>query len=245
MSDRLWVVLPAGGRGSRFGSTLPKQYRTVAGLSVLDHVLARFLSIDEFSGVVVAIAEDDHRFMDLYHASNPRVSAIVGGVERQDSVHAGLSWLVAQGAQDRDWVFVHDAARPLITENELHSLIEAIAHPECPGCVLGIPAADTLKRADLEVSCPDVTDTAVASTLDRTALWHAMTPQVFRLKPLLQALDQSGAEGRTVTDESQAIEAQGVRPWLVRGRRSNIKLTYPEDFELIESVLSQRGDANP
>lgn len=240
LSERVWVVLPAGGRGSRFGSSAPKQYRNVAGMAVLDHVLARFLALPDFAGVVVSIAEGDARFMDLYHATDSRVSAIVGGLERQDSVHAGLSWLAAQGAADSDWVFVHDAARPLLTENELHALIEAVRHPECPGCVLGVPAADTLKRADVGADCPDVTDSQVAQTLDRSGLWHAMTPQVFRLRPLLNALDAVCAAEKTVTDESQAMEAAGVQPWLIRGRRSNIKLTYPEDFELIEAVLTQR-----
>lgn len=240
LSERIWVVLPAGGRGSRFGSSLPKQYRNVAGMAVLDHVLARFLAVSDFAGIVVSIAEGDLRFMDLYHATDSRVAAIVGGVERQDSVHAGLSWLAAQGAADSDWVFVHDAARPLLTENELHALLEAVRHPECPGCVLGVPAADTLKRADRLSYCPDVTDTQVSETLDRSGLWHAMTPQVFRLRPLLEALDAMHDALKTVTDESQAMEAAGVLPWLIRGRRSNIKLTYPEDFELIESVLTQR-----
>jgi 2-C-methyl-D-erythritol 4-phosphate cytidylyltransferase len=206
----------------------------------LDHVLARFVPMAEFAGIVVAIAQGDTRFMDLEHATHAQVTAIVGGMERQDSVHAGLTWLTAQGAADTDWVFVHDAARPLLTHQELHALLEATRHPDCPGCVLGVPAADTLKRADMVSYCPDVTDAQVADTLDRSGLWHAMTPQVFRLGPLQDAIEAMQDAEQTVTDESQAMEAIGVRPWLIRGRRSNLKLTYPEDFEVVESVLSQR-----
>lgn len=242
LSNKLWAVIPAGGRGQRFGSQMPKQYMSIAGRPVLDHVLDVFLQMPEFARVVVAIPADDRRFMDLFHAIDDRVVAIVGGPERADSVLAGLEWLAAHAVDPMDWVFVHDAARPLLTDMELFALFEAIEHPDCPGTVLGVPAADTLKRANVMSSCPEVADSCVGETVDRSGLWHAMTPQVFRLGALLDALTSARDAQVVVTDEAQAIERTGVAPWLVRGRRSNIKLTYAEDIELIESVLSRRQE---
>lgn len=240
MNPRVWAVIPAGGRGSRFGSQMPKQYMTLAGQAVLDHVLDVFLAVSEFQAVVVAVPPDDRRFMELYHASDDRVTAIVGGAERADSVAAGLDWLISQGAAETDWVFVHDAARPLLTGSELTALLEAIETPNCPGAVLGVPAADTLKRSNTLCACPEGADSCIGETLDRSGLWHAMTPQVFSIGPLRAALTAAQSQGLVVTDEAQAMEASGVAPWLVRGRRSNVKLTYAEDIELMEAILKYR-----
>ena len=243
MTD-LWAVIPAGGKGLRFGSQVPKQYMPVAGRPVLDHVLAAFLRPKVFKAVVVPVPPDDRRFDELALSNDGCVYPIHGGAERADSVQAGLDWIQAQGADANDWVFVHDAARPLITQYELHGLVDAIESSNCPGVVLGIPAADTLKRVDQISPCPEESDSCIADTVDRTGLWHAMTPQVFRLGQLSDALQAAKQSGLVVTDESQAMEANGRLPWLIRGRRSNIKLTYPEDLELIEALLSAREGAS-
>ena len=147
MTD-LWAVIPAGGKGLRFGSQVPKQYMPVAGRPVLDHVLAAFLKPKVFKAVVVPVTPDDRRFDELALSNDRCVYSIQGGAERADSVQAGLDWIQAQGADADDWVFVHDAARPLITQHELHGLVDAIESSRCPGVALGIPAADTLKRVD-------------------------------------------------------------------------------------------------
>ncbi len=241
--SKLWAVIPAGGKGLRFGSQVPKQYMTVAGQPVLDHVLSAFLKPNVFQAIVVPVPPDDRRFHELTASGDDRVVAIVGGAERADSVQAGLDWIDAQGAEASDWVFVHDAARPLITQHELHALLDAIDASNCPGAVLGVPAADTLKRVDQICSCPEESDSCIAETVDRTGLWHAMTPQVFRLGELSKALQNAKESNILVTDEAQAMEASGQLPWLIRGRRSNIKLTYPEDLELIEALLVAREEA--
>jgi len=241
--NKLWAVIPAGGKGLRFGSQVPKQYVTVAGQPMLDHVLRAFLKPNIFQSIVVPVPPDDRRFNELAASGDDRVVAIVGGAERADSVQAGLDWIDAQGADASDWVFVHDAARPLITQHELHALLDAIDATNCPGAVLGVPAADTLKRVDQICSCPEESDSCIAETVDRTGLWHAMTPQVFRLGELSKALQIANESNMLVTDEAQAMEANGQLPWLIRGRRSNIKLTYPEDLELIEALLVARGEA--
>ena len=244
MTD-LWAVIPAGGKGLRFGSQVPKQYMTVAGRPVLDYVLAAFLKPKVFKAVVVPVPPDDRRFHELASSGNSCVCPIQGGTERAESVQAGLDWIQAQGADSDDWVFVHDAARPLITQYELHGLVDVIESSGCPGVVLGVPVADTLKRVDQISLCPEESsDSCIAETVDRTGLWQAMTPQVFRLGELSDALQAAKQSGLVVTDESQAMEANGRLPWLIRGRRSNIKLTYPDDIELIEALLSAREDAS-
>lgn len=213
---------------------------TLGGRAVLDHVLDVFLRESAFDGIVVAIAADDRWFFDLEHAADPRVTPIVGGAERSESVLACLQWLQARDKDPESWVFVHDAARPLLSAHELSALLDAVETAECPGLVLGVPAADTLKRCNTLAAPTDVADTVIGETVDRQGLWHAMTPQVFQLGQLSHALSEAHAQQRWVTDESQAMEMLGVYPWLVRGRRSNMKLTYPEDIELMDRLLTPR-----
>ena len=107
-----------------------------------------------------------------------------------------------------------------------------------------MPVSDTLKRIDQKRGHGGGSGIQIAETIDRTDLWHAMTPQVFQLSGLIEALDQMKASGLFVTDEAQAMEATGNMPWLVQGLRSNIKLTYPEDLKLIEAIFSSRQEVS-
>ena len=239
---KLWAVIPAGGVGLRYGSETPKQYSTVAGLTVLEHVLKAFLALNVFESIVVPIPSVDKHFQRLADAKHESVVSIAGGLERAESVYAGLDWIRAQGAGKNDWVFVHDAVRPLITQDELNALLSVIVLPDCPGVVLGVPSSDTLKRANQKRGHNEGVGIYITETVDRVGLWHAMTPQVFQLSDLIDALDQVKASGLLVTDEAQAMEATGTHPWLVRGLRTNVKLTYPEDLQLIEAILSSRRE---
>ena len=241
MTNRLHAIVPAGGRGQRFGGQIPKQYLEVAGRAVLSHVLRRLLHASPLTWIVVPIAQGDQRFQELPEASESRILTVDGGAERALSVLSGLAGLRAAGADPEDWVLVHDAARPLLTTTEIFALIEAIETPDCPGVVLAVPAADTLKYVDHDLRLDDAADGVIGRTLSRDGIWHAMTPQAFRLEILEQAIAQALSAGSSVTDESSAVEALGVSPWLIRGRRSNIKLTYPEDIELVDAILRQRA----
>lgn len=241
---KLWAVIPAGGEGLRYGSETPKQYSAVAGLTVLEHVLKAFLAPNVFESIVVPIPSVDRNFNGLADAKHEAVVSIAGGLQRADSVYAALDWIRAQGAGKNDWVFVHDAARPAITQDELNSLLNVIDIPDCPGVVLGVPASDTLKRVNKKRGHGEGAGIYITETVDRTCLWHAMTPQVFQLGELIDALDQAKASGLFVTDEAQAMEATGTYPWLVRGLRTNVKLTHPEDLQLIEAILSSRQEVS-
>lgn len=221
---RYWLVMPAAGSGRRMGLQQPKQYLSLAGRTVVEHALAPFLADGRCAGVVVALAADDATWPTLAVAREPRVHAVTGGARRQDSVAAGLAAIAARVGAEDPWVLVHDAARPCLAAADLDALLAVL--PDAPdGALLARPVADTLKRAGA--------DHAVERTVERAALWHALTPQAFRLRALAAAL---GAAGE-VTDESAAIEARGGRPRLVRGSARNIKVTHAADLELAAALL--------
>ncbi len=244
-----WVVVPAAGRGERFGAPLPKQYSPLAGSTVIEHALAPFLAaaaVDSLRGLVVVLAAGDSRFTRLAVASPPLRSPLLhtttGGATRAESVLAGLYALRALGALDTDWVLVHDAARPCLGQRELQALLAALRTPAgaANGALLALPVSDTVKRASLAPPLPQV-----MATVPREDLWRALTPQAFTLAGLQQALEQSlraAAQPGAVapTDEAAAIEATGGRPVLVCGSAYNVKVTVPEDLTFAATVLRSR-----
>ncbi len=227
-SERCFALLPCAGTGSRAGTAQPKQYQPVAGQPLVLHTLAAFSSVRRVSQVLVVVAPGD-RFLEL---SAPGVSvADCGGQTRAESVFNGLAHLLDQGADPRDWVLVHDAARCLVTPREIEGLIEA-SMPDPVGGLLGLPLPDTLKSEQ---------GGRVAATIDRTHKWLAQTPQMFRLGMLRDALAPHAKTGFVgITDEASAMESAGHQPLLVRGSAQNFKVTYPEDFALAEAILKSR-----
>jgi 2-C-methyl-D-erythritol 4-phosphate cytidylyltransferase len=229
-----WAVIPAAGSGKRMASTIPKQYLTVRGRSVLEWALLPFLSDHRCLGVVVSIAVDDEHWPRLF-LQHTKLHAVSGGVERADSVLAGLNALLTNSdlaANQNDWVMVHDAARPCLHHADLDALLAVTRDSESVGALLATPLADTLKQANA--------DQRVAQTLPRAGLWRALTPQMFRLGELRDALQRALASGVMVTDESSAMEAAGHQPCLIAGRSDNLKITLPEDLPLAESILAAR-----
>lgn len=227
---RHWAVVPAAGKGARMGADRPKQYLELAGRSVLEHTLARLLAEPRIAGIVVPLATDDDYGRALLARCGERVAAAVGGAERCHSVLNGLDAL--PGATAEDWVLVHDAARPCLRQADLARLIDTLAADACGG-LLAVPVRDTLKR------CAD--DGRVEHTVDRNRLWHALTPQMFRVRVLREALRAALAANRLVTDEAQAIELAGFVPRIVEGHADNIKITRPEDLPLADHYLRTQG----
>ncbi len=220
-----WVVIPAAGIGSRMRADRPKQYLHLAGKTILEHTLDCFLNHPQLMGLVVCIANDDAYWPDLACSADPRVHQADGGSERADSVLCGLQKLSGLGASDGDWVLVHDAARPNLAVTDLNQLLETLADDPVGG-LLAVPARDTLKRADAAGR--------VQETVDRSVIWQAFTPQMFRLGSLREALVGALADGVAVTDEASALEWAGHHPRLVEGRADNLKITRPEDFQWLE-----------
>jgi 2-C-methyl-D-erythritol 4-phosphate cytidylyltransferase len=234
--SRLWVVVPAGGSGSRFASQTPKQYQSLNGTAVIERTLQRLLAVDEQLQVVVAVAEDDDYWPTLTVADNPRVHRADAGKERADSVLAGLQALRVLADPD-DWVLVHDAARPCVLVEDIRRLIDVAGQHEVGG-ILATPVTDTIKRGEA------VTGDALAlieETSDRSVLFQAQTPQMFRLQSLHDCLHKAlGDAPEQVTDEASAMEYCGFKPLLVQGSRSNIKITYAEDLAIAGAILAQQ-----
>ena len=222
------ALVPAAGFGARMGNALPKQYLPLAGQPMIFHALNTLCSCPEISTVFVVLAPDDTQFHSYdWSAFGDKLQPLYcGGAMRAETVLNGL--LVSELEPD-DWVLVHDAARPCLTQAHLTKLIAEL-RDDAVGGILAVPVADTLKRAD---------DAGrIARTEDRAGLWQAQTPQMFRAGLLAQALQQCSA----VTDEASAIEALGLQPKLVLSESTNFKVTYPQDLLLAELLLSQKGN---
>ncbi len=223
-SARIWALIPCAGSGSRAGAEGPKQYQPLAGQAMVRHTLAAFSAVARIANTAVVVAVDDGFFaLEV----TPYLIAACGGSTRAASVFNGLKFLLQHGADAADWVLVHDAARCLVTSDQINTLIDACA-ADAVGGLLAHKLPDTLKS---EVAG------RVASTLDRRDKWLAQTPQMFRIGALLEALQSAGDQ---VTDESSAMEAMGLHPLLVPGSAQNFKVTYPDDFALAEAVLNAR-----
>ena len=227
---RCFALVPCAGTGSRSGSTVPKQYRVVAGRPVVAHALAALRRVDRVAATLVVLAADDRQFetgVPEFTGERGWV-ARCGGATRAQSVANGLDELVRRGAEQRDWVLVHDAARCLIRPEWVDRLIDACIDDPVGG-LLALPLADTLKSER---------GGRVAATLDRDGKWAAQTPQMFRLGLLRQAL---AAAATDVTDEAGAVEAAGHAPKLVTAPLENFKLTWPEDFDVAERLLARHA----
>lgn len=223
----LWAVLPAAGQGRRFGVERPKQYLRIGGRLVIDWTLERLLSVPRIQALVLVLNERDCHWEDSEFAEDPRIHRVAGGQERIDSVEAGLV-TVQEQAGSGAWALVHDVARPCVTLDDIQRLISEVAwSPD--GGLLASPVRDTMKRAHC--------DGRIDQTIDRSGLWHALTPQLFPVDALVQALEMTRAAGIETTDEASAMEHCHHRPRLVAGAATNIKLTYPEDLPLVSAIL--------
>lgn len=231
-STHFWVVIPAAGVGRRMRSDIPKQYLPLAGRSVLAHSLQRMSLHPAINEIVVVLAVDDPHWQQqqLDWVTRP-VTTVIGGKERSDSVLSGLQAL-ADRARDDDWVLVHDAARPCVRVEDIQRLIDSCGSDDVGG-LLAMPVRDTMKQAD--------NHGRVSATIARDQLWHALTPQMFRYRALVQALEQTRVQGVAVTDEAMAMELSGKQPRLVEGHSDNIKITRPEDLALAEFYLQTQG----
>ena len=216
--SRLYVVVPAAGTGQRMGSAVPKQYLELnSGQTVLGMTVSK-LQLLRPERLVVALHAADTWFDDLQLSG---VDRVVGGENRAASV---LSALTAIDARDDDLILVHDAVRPCVRVADINRLID-LARDHAEGALLATPVIDTLKR---------VTDQRVTATVDRSHLWQAQTPQIFRFELLKRALLAAPA----ATDEASAVEALGILPRICRGRADNLKITTNEDLAMARFIVS-------
>lgn len=233
MNDpRFWLVVPAAGIGQRMQADCPKQYLRIRDCFLLDITLSRLLEHPAFSGCMVALNPEDEWWPRTEASKSGKVSTCKGGAERADSVLAALQ-AFATRADTNDWVLVHDVARPCLSHTDLNRLMSELSEHSVGG-LLAAPVTDTLK-----ITRTDGTHVDVVGTQDRSHLWRALTPQMFRFGTLVSALEQAAQLGRVVTDEASAVEMTGVTPRIVEGRPDNIKVTLPADLALAEFILDQ------
>ena len=225
---QLWAVVPAAGTGRRMQAEQPKQYLHIQGRAVLEHTLSVLLARTDIQQLVLCVAEDDTTWADLEITHQTRVVTTLGGDTRAESVLNGLRTLAAV-AHENDWVLVHDAARPCLSESVLDKLIVSLTDHEVGG-ILAVPAKDTLKQCGA--------NGRVIGTLDRDSIYLAQTPQMFRFGLLYSALSSANEQGWKVTDESSALELAGYSPLLVEGDYRNLKITTPEDLHLAAAILA-------
>lgn len=217
-------------------SAVPKQYLRLAGMPMLYHAV-RCLAAEPIETVFVVLGPEDTQFARQdWGEFDGRVEPLYcGGAARRESVYNGL--VAAMGAVDADdWVLVHDAARPCLPRADLDRLIAEVSSDEVGG-LLALPVADTVKRVHGGGSGDSGGELRVESTENRSLLWLAQTPQMFRAGLLAEALRAAKGE---VTDEAGAVEQLGLKPRVVKGSHQNLKVTYPEDLAIAEAILARR-----
>ncbi|CAN4270087.1 IspD 4-diphosphocytidyl-2-methyl-D-erithritol synthase [Methylophilaceae bacterium] len=227
------VIIPAAGVGKRMVNVLPKQYIALCGMPMISHCIQIFFNHPRIAAIHVALNPEDDFWRSLTLEPESRLHLhYTGGATRAETVLNTLN-AIEPALQGDDWILVHDAARPGLTNDLLSHLIGILEH-DAVGGLLALPVADTLKQS--------LDNQKVAQTISRANLWQAQTPQMFRFLTLKNALSQFGD---SVTDESEAIEALGLKPILVQGELRNLKITYPQDLVLLEALLnSEKSKGN-
>ena len=225
-----WIIVPAAGVGSRFGGEMPKQYQLLLGKPVIEHTLERLLELQD-AQIVVAVSQADILWQQIPVFQSPRIQTTLGGDERADSVRMALETLQGRAEQD-DWVLVHDVARPCVRVQDIQNLMTTLTSHKVGG-ILATPISDTVKRIVKQAAHQSDID----STEDRSQLWAAQTPQMFRYGLLLESLQTAVQQQYQPTDESAAIEQLGYTPSVVEGSRDNIKITRLEDMAIAEAIM--------
>lgn len=232
ISRPVWAVVPAAGSGSRMGTAIPKQFLMLLDKPVLAHTLDRLGLHPRLRGIQVATAAEKTQWDAIAGSVAPLtreklLPVCAGGESRAQSVLRGLDALDAH-ADPKDWVLVHDAARPCLRQADIDALLQAL-DAGAEGAILGAPVADTLKRVD---------DCVIQETVPRQQLWRAFTPQAFRLSSLRAALSAALRQGAEITDEASAIEWAGGHPRMVQGQPDNLKITLSEDMDMAAMILA-------
>ena len=252
-TPNIHAMIVAAGRGSRFGASIAKQYTMLQGQTLLQHSVARLANSAYIDKCLLVIAADDSTAKTLNFALP--IQYAIGGAERWQSVQAGVEAIRQTGAKDSDLVVIHDAARPAVPQQDINKVIEA-AMLEPYGAILATPVADTLKQSYTQPHAQSKTTNGVIDkpvnsssshsyakrTIDRSHMWQAQTPQVFRLGELQQVLTYVAENQLDITDEASAFEHLELPIRLVSGSRQNIKLTYPDDAILLAAILTAQSE---
>ena len=226
----IWAIIPAAGVGRRMARSQPKQYLKLKGKTIIEHSLRQISRCSAVSGIVVGIAEDDD-YWDKFEIKNKKLLGVYkGGTQRIHTVLNGLDFLSEWAGED-DWVMVHDAVRPCVCVEDVNKLVKQ-AMQSNRSAILASPVIETVKKIN--------SDDEIETTLNREHLMLAMTPQLFPIKLLQQALRCAIDKAILSTDESAAVELLGLQPLAITGQRSNIKITTAEDLQIADLFLTDQ-----
>jgi 2-C-methyl-D-erythritol 4-phosphate cytidylyltransferase len=223
-TERILVIIPAAGSGTRFGGDVPKQFQPLAGKPLVQRVVERFLFDDAVTRIIVPVIEQ--LLSAVKTSPGDRVQFVAGGTTRLQSVTRGLD----AAGDEVDLVAIHDAVRPFFSIDTFHATLDAA---RIHGAAFpGIPLPDTVHQ---------IADDAIAATLDRSVLVAAQTPQCFRIDVLREVLARAVREDAEATDEAGLAAKYGRRVQLVRGDSMNYKITRPEDLVMAERIYAEWG----
>ena len=225
------AIIVAAGKGVRMQDSKRKQYLPLAGLPIIAHTLTIFGNCDLVDHIYLIIPRDDFVFCRerILNRIKPaaKVTLVAGGARRQESVYRGLQQL-DPGCRI---VVIHDGVRPFVQPDQITACISGAQ--KIGACILGIPAYDTLKQVDQSGN--------IVNTTARDAIWLAQTPQAFRYDLIKKAHEQARLDGYQGTDDASLVERLGAPVRIIRGSRSNIKITTKEDLEIARALLEKKG----
>ncbi|PKD42868.1 2-C-methyl-D-erythritol 4-phosphate cytidylyltransferase [Rhodohalobacter barkolensis] len=230
-SKHLTLVVPAAGSGSRLGEDIPKPYLTIAGKTILEHTLLKFRDINQLREIVISTSDqylDQTREIADAVFNTQSVKVIRGGDERQNSVMNALH----SASGSTDFVAIHDAVRPFVKKTQIENCLVKLDSEDVDGVVLAVPAKDTIKEIG--------SDNLIERTPDRSKVWLAQTPQIFKKEVLMKAYQNAAESGVKGTDDSSLVERIGGRVLVVEGDGDNFKITFPLDLRLANIMLSGR-----
>ena len=227
--NKYWVVIPAAGIGRRMGGDIPKQYVSVNGKTIIEHTIDNFIGRKEIENICIAISESDEHWPALPISKNKKMITTIGGSERYESVYNGLCALKDK-ANDDDWVLVHDAVRPCLKKSIIDRLITDVSSNDVGG-ILALPCFETMKKVN--------NNRHIEETINREIIWRAQTPQVFKYKKLLLAIEKAINENIHITDEAMAMELLNYKPIVIMGDEKNIKITHQTDLKHLELFLRE------
>lgn len=222
-SPQIDVVVPAAGVGKRMHLNIPKQYALLSDKTVLEHTVSSLLNCPYVGQVIVGVSSTDEYFDSLAISCDPRVIKGIGGKERSDTVRLNLAKVTTE------YVMVHDAARPLIGQDDLKKLALA-TQKNIDGAILACRVSDTLKM---------VKDGKIVKTVPRENMYRAYTPQMFKTELLKQALEHADRNHLAITDDASAMEILGYKVLIVEGDSGNFKLTTPDDLNLAKLMIEK------
>lgn len=223
--QKIHLIIPAAGESSRMGSPTPKQFSSFHGKTILEFVESIFSNLSLISSITVALNKNQKFIENLGCQFSKKTTLIdCGGSTRAETVLNALE-IIEKNVDKQDWIMVHDAARLGINESLINNFIRELENDKVGG-ILAIPALDTVKRVNNEQQ--------IVRTEKRDEIWLAQTPQMFRFDLLKKALKSFKG---IPTDESEAIEAMGLSPKIIKGNLTNFKITYPEDLNRVERLI--------